>query len=127
MPGLWSDKYDCRAPVRSDASQGDPKQPVACLQARATVRPLQRHQLLPERQVLQDELSMPTKSQRQRTSDEDQQLDHGAILTGASARSNSKEFWRGSPRLEARILSWMRTPPTDGTLIFSEYYVRVQP
>src|SRR3954469_8336339 len=101
MPGhdsLWSDKYDCRAPVRPDASQGDPKQPVAPLQARATVRPLQRHQLLPERQVLQDELPMPTESQRQRTTDEDQQLDHDSILTGTGARSNSEEFWRGSRR-----------------------------
>ena len=96
--GLWSNKYDRRTPVRPDASQGDPKQPVTRLQARATVRPLHRHQLLPERQVLQDQFSMSTESQRQRPTDDDQQLEHVSILAGAGARINSDEFWRGSPR-----------------------------
>jgi len=57
--GLWSNQYERRSPVRPDALQGNPKQPVAGLQARPTVRPLHRHQLLPERQVLQDNFPMP--------------------------------------------------------------------
>jgi hypothetical protein len=95
--GLWTNQYDRRAPVPPDASQGNPKQPVTRLQARASVRPLHRDQLLPERQILEDQLSMPTESQRQRTTDKDQQLEHDSILAGAGARINSDGFWRGSP------------------------------
>ena len=94
--GLWSHKYDRRPPVRPDAPQGDPKQAVTRLQARATVRPLHRHQLLPERQILQDQVSMSAESQRQRPTDDDQQLEHVPIVAGADARINSDEFWRGS-------------------------------
>ena len=61
-----------------------------------TVRPLHRHQLLPERQVLQDQFSMSAESQRQRPTDDDQQLEHVSIVAGAGARINSDEFWRGS-------------------------------
>ena len=39
---------------------------------------------------------MPTESQRQRTTDKDQQLEHDSILAGAGTRINSDEFWRGS-------------------------------
>ena len=89
-------RYDRRPPVRPDAPQGDPKQAVTRLQARATVRPLHRHQLLPERQILQDQFSMSAESQRQRPTDDDQQLEHVPIVAGAGARINSDEFWRGS-------------------------------
>jgi hypothetical protein len=95
--GLRTNQYERRAPVPPDASQGNPKQPVARLQARASVRPLQRGQLLPERQVFQDKLSMPTESQRQPPTDKDQQLEHDSILAGGGARINSDGFWRGSP------------------------------
>ena len=54
--------------------------------------PLHRHQLLAQRQVLQDQFSMSTKSQRQRPTDDDQQLEHVPILAGAGARINSEEF-----------------------------------
>jgi hypothetical protein len=99
--GLWSNKHYRRAPVRPDASQGDPKQPVTRLQARAPVRPLHRHQLLPERQVFQDQFSMSAESQRQRPTDDDQQLEHVSILVGAGARINADGFWRGSACAEA--------------------------
>jgi len=82
-----------RADLKDDENVQDPetdpyrREEVTCddrvrmvpdtrLQARAIVRPLHRDQLLPERQVLQDQLSMPTESQRQRTTDKDQQLEH---------------------------------------------------
>ena len=38
---------------------------------------------------------MSAESQRQRTTDDDQQLEHVSILAGAGARINSDEFWRG--------------------------------
>jgi len=89
--GLWSNHYERRSPVRPNASQGHPKQPVTGLQAAPIVRPLHRHQLLAQRQVLQDHFSMSTKSQRQRPTDDDQQLEHVPILAGAGARINSEE------------------------------------
>ena len=94
--GLWSHQYDRRPPVRPDAPQGDPKQAVTRLQARATVRPLHRRQLLPERQILQDQVSMSAESQRQRPTDDDQQLEHVPIVAGAGPRINSDGLWRGS-------------------------------
>ena len=94
--GLWSNEYECRPPVPPDASQGHPKQPVTRLRARSGVRPLHRDQLLPERQVLEDQLSMPTESQGQRPTGKDEQLKHGSILVAAGVRINSDRFWRGS-------------------------------
>jgi hypothetical protein len=70
--GVWSDQYERRSPVRPNPSQGNPKHPVTGLHAGPTVRPLHRHQLLAQRQVLQDQFSMSTKSQRQRPTDDDQ-------------------------------------------------------
>ena len=57
------------------------------------------------RQVLQDQLSMPTESERQRTTDQDQQLEHDSILAGAGARINSDGFWRGSAPESTRASS----------------------
>ena len=94
--GLWSHKYDRRPPVRPDAPQGDPKQAVTRLQARATVCPLHRHQLLPERQILQDQFSMSAESQRQRPTDDDQQPGACPDRGWRGRRINSDEFWRGS-------------------------------
>src|SRR4051794_24422259 len=42
----------------------------------STVRTLHRHQLLAQRQVLQDQLAMSTDCQRQCTTDDHQQLEH---------------------------------------------------
>ena len=39
---------------------------------------------------------MSAESQRQRPTDDDQQLEHVPIVAGAGARINSDEFWRGS-------------------------------
>ena len=39
---------------------------------------------------------MSAESQRQRPTDDDQQLEHVSILAGAGARINADEFWRGS-------------------------------
>jgi len=90
--GFWSNQCERRAPVRPDSPQGHPEQPVTGLQAGPTVRPLHCHQLLPKRQVLQDEFSMSPKCQRQRPTADHQQLEHVSILAGAGARINSDEF-----------------------------------
>jgi hypothetical protein len=94
--GLWSNQYERRSPVPPDPSQGNPKQPVTGLQTRPTVRPPHRHQLLAQRQILQDHFAMSAECQRQRTTDDHQQLEHVSILAGEGARINSDEFWRGS-------------------------------
>jgi len=51
-------------------------------------RPFHRHQLLSQRQILQHQFSMSAESQRQRTTDNDQQLQHVSILAAMGARIN---------------------------------------
>jgi hypothetical protein len=51
-----------------------------------------RHAALAQRQIVQDQFSMSTNSQRQRPTDDDQQLEHVLILAGAGARINSEKF-----------------------------------
>jgi hypothetical protein len=75
--------------------QGDPKQPIARPQMGASGS-FHGHQLLPQRQVLQNQFSLSAESQRQRTTDDNQQLQHVSILAGVGAKINSGEFWRGS-------------------------------
>ena len=58
-----------RAPVRPEASDGDPKQSVARLEVRALGRAFQRRQLLPQHQVLQDHFPMAAERQRQRATE----------------------------------------------------------
>ena len=43
-----------------------------------------------------DEVSLSAESQRQRPTDDDQQLEHVPIVAGAGPRINSDELWRGS-------------------------------
>jgi len=59
-------------------------------------RASQGRQLLAQGQVLQDQLSMSTARQRQRTDDDDEQLQHASIVAAVAARFNKDEFWRGS-------------------------------
>jgi hypothetical protein len=47
-----------RAPVLPDSRQGDPKQSIATVEARAVCGTFHRRQLLPKRQVLQDQFPM---------------------------------------------------------------------
>jgi len=77
-----------RAPVPPDASQGDPKQSVARLEVWAFGRAFQRRQLLPQRQVLQDQFAMAAERQRQRAANHDEKLQHASIVA-ASARTST--------------------------------------
>jgi hypothetical protein len=69
--GVRLHKHHRRTPVPPEASEGDPKQSVARLEVRALGRALQRRQLLPQRQVLQDQFPMAAERQRQRAADHD--------------------------------------------------------
>jgi hypothetical protein len=83
--GLRPNQDERRTPVPPDATQSHPEQPVTGLQAGPIVRSLHRHELLPERQVLQDQFSVSPECQRQRTTADHHQLEHVSILAGAGA------------------------------------------
>ena len=53
---------------------------------------------------------MSAESQRQRPTDDDQQLEHVPIVAAAGARINSDEFWRGSLLTRVERLHEPRTP-----------------
>jgi hypothetical protein len=55
-----------------------------------------RRQLLPQRQVLQDQFPMSAECQRLCAGDRDEQLQHTSIAAGVGAKINGDEFWRGS-------------------------------
>ena len=52
---------------------------------------------------------MSAESQRQRTTDDDQQLEHVSILGWRGAKINSDEFWRGSGH-EGRVVGALVLP-----------------
>ena len=94
--GVRLHKHQRRAPVPPASCQSDPKQSVARLEMGSLGRASQGRQLLAQGQVLQDQLSMSTARQRQRTDDDDEQLQHASIVAAVAARFNKDEFWRGS-------------------------------
>ena len=93
---VWLHEHDGRAPVPPDSGQGDPKQSIACLEVRALGRAFHCRQLLPQRQILQDQFPMAAERQRQCAADHDEQLQHAAIVAGVGTKINVDEFWRGS-------------------------------
>jgi hypothetical protein len=94
--GVWLHEHHGRAPVPPDSRQDDPKQSVARLKMRAAGRAFHRRQLLPQRQVLQDQFPMAAERQRQRPADHEKPLQHASIVRGPGAEINGDEFWRGS-------------------------------
>jgi hypothetical protein len=69
--GVRLHDHQRRAPVLPDPRQGDPKQSIATFEARAVRGTFHRRQLLPQRQVFQDQFSMAAKRQRQCAGDDD--------------------------------------------------------
>ena len=63
--GVRLHEHQRRAPVPPDSGQGDPKQSVARSEAWAVRGTCHRRQLLPKRQVLQDQFPMAAERQRQ--------------------------------------------------------------
>jgi hypothetical protein len=100
--GVRLDEHQRRALVPPRSGQSDPKQSVPCLKVRALGRAFHRRQLLPQRQILQDQLPMSTERQRQRAADHDEQLQHASIVSGVGPKINGDEFWRGSTPRRSR-------------------------
>ncbi|PYQ86060.1 MAG: hypothetical protein DMG02_26180 [Acidobacteria bacterium] len=57
---------------------------------------MEGRQLLPQRQVFQDQFPMAAECQRDCADDHDEQLQHAVIVVGVGAKFNSDEFWRWS-------------------------------
>ena len=85
--GVRLHKDQRRAPVPPEASQSDPKQSVSRLEVRAFGGAFQSRQLLPQRQVLEDQFPMAAERQRQRAADQDEQLQHVTIVAGVGAKN----------------------------------------
>jgi hypothetical protein len=103
--GVRLHQYQRPAPVPPASRQGDRKQAVAGLEMGSLGRASQGHQLLPQGQVLQDQISMSTARQCQRADDDDEQLQHAPMVTAVPARFNKDEFWRGSG---SAAIAWAR-------------------
>ena len=75
-------------PVAPASGQGDPKQSVAGLEVRLGSA-FHRRELLPQRQVLQNQFPMAAERQRQRTADYHEQLQHASIVAGVGPKINA--------------------------------------
>jgi hypothetical protein len=116
-------EHQRRAPVPPHAGQGDPKQPVARPERRAFGRPFQRPQLLPQRDVLQDQFVVSAARQREPTGNHDEQLQHGWIVASVSAKINVD---RGGPIFGERqdrdgLKATITTVEADGHSTFIQY------
>jgi hypothetical protein len=69
------DEHQRCAPIPPKSGQCDPKEPIVNPKTRAFGRSLHGREL-PERQIFQDQFFMTAARQRQRTSQQDQQLQH---------------------------------------------------
>jgi hypothetical protein len=83
-----------RAPVRPNAREGQPKESVAEPEA-ASRRSVVRRQLLPERNVLQDQFPLAAKHQGECTDDHDEQLQHVRSWLDSARKFNSDGFGKG--------------------------------
>ena len=84
-------------PVPPSSRESHPKESVARPEA-ASRRSVEGCQLLPQRQVLQDQFPMAAERQCKGANDHDDQLQHAVIVAGVGAKFNSDEFWRWSRR-----------------------------
>jgi hypothetical protein len=100
--GVRLHNHQRRAPVLPDPRQSDPKQSIATFEAGAVRGTFHRRQLLPQRQVLQDQFSMAAKRQRQCAGDDDKQLQHASIVAGVDAKNQRR---RVLARVTGRIPS----------------------
>jgi hypothetical protein len=97
------------APVPPSSGEGHPKKSVACPET-ASRRSVVGRQLLPQREVFQDQFPVAAERQRERPDHHDQQFQHAVIVAGVGAPFNSDQFWRESG-LTRKILFGMT--PTD--------------
>ena len=125
-----------RPPIRPDSGQDDPKQPVARPEVRALCPACHRRQLLPQRQIFQDQFLMAAQGQRHRAADHDEQFRHPLIVAGGRAKINVSPRWTSSGEGQRALLnrleradelpsSWLREErraestrsPTGGRLL----------
>lgn len=89
-------EHQGRARVPPDSGQGNSEQSVACLEVRVLRRAPHRYQLLPQRQVLQDQFQMSAERQcQQPAADHDKQLQPAAILAGTDVKINGTSSGEG--------------------------------
>ncbi len=80
MPGDdrgWSDDHQGRLPVRPGQPEADPEQPVGPTNGRLRTGAMVDSPRLPQRQVLEDEISMSARQDDQEPSNLDDTDDHG--------------------------------------------------
>jgi hypothetical protein len=75
--GVGLNEYQRQTPVTPDVRQGDPKQSIACGQPDWLLGTLHRCELLAQRYVFKDQLSMATQQKCQAADNQNQQLQHG--------------------------------------------------
>jgi hypothetical protein len=95
---LWLNEHQRRAPIPPDSGQHDPEQPVARPDTHTRGRAFHRPELLPQRNVLQDQFVMASGGQRQSTANQHHQRQHASIVSGIAGENQSAqrrtEFWR---------------------------------
>ena len=92
--GIGLDEYERRAPVPPDVCQHDPEEPIAGLEAWTLRRTCGGLQLLPQREVLQHDVVVPTANQGQPATDQTQEFQHARIVACSTAKINPGAFWR---------------------------------
>jgi hypothetical protein len=96
------------APVVPATREGNPKELVARPEAGTFLRTVQGLQLLPEREVLQDQFPMSAERQGQRADEHDEQLQHVVIVAGVYAKI---QFGRVLARVTSTRASCTRPAP----------------
>jgi hypothetical protein len=94
--GLGLHEHERRAPVPPRLGQQDPRQPISAPGLRTDHGASQRVELLPEREVLEDEFVMSTTGQRQRADDDKDRVKHSRIVScyaqAINRRSSGADF-----------------------------------
>ena len=78
--GVRLDEHERRAPVPPRSSQHDPKQPISPPEVGTFARASERVELLPEREVLENQLMMSTACQTHSADEDNDHLQHASIL-----------------------------------------------
>jgi hypothetical protein len=86
--GVGLDEDDRRAPLPPRLSQRDSEQPVPPPKRRTGAPAFQRAELLAQGEVLEDQGMMSATGQRQRSDEDNEYLQHSAILSPGRGRSN---------------------------------------
>jgi hypothetical protein len=78
--GARLDDYQGGAPLRPQRSKRNPEEAVSSAKTRSGGRALQGGELLPERDILKNQLVMSTGSDRERATEHQNQRQHAVIL-----------------------------------------------